>query len=156
MVTPVLRELAGLCPPLPFKDSWFLPDDIAQRFTTAWEQIRRRVIQSGSAEELHATRDDYQAALLGYLKILDGYLTVMSRFRSEDSHRELLERITLNRDQLQKHHDSLFPRWQTLADLEAILLEQISLPNEQLKELAAKYPPPPGWYNEADDQLTLE
>jgi hypothetical protein len=48
----------------------------------------------------------------------------------------------MNRDQLQKHYDSLFPRWQTLDDLEAILLERISLPNEQLKELAAKYPPP--------------
>ncbi len=156
MVTPVLRELAGPYPPLPFKEPWFLSEGIVQHLTAAWEQICHRITQTGSAEELHATRDDYQTTLLGYLKILDGYLTVMSRFLGDDPDGELLNRFKLNRTLLQKHYDSLFPRWQTLDDLEAILLERVSLPNEQLKELASKYPPPPAWYDEADDQLTME
>jgi hypothetical protein len=153
MVKPVLRELAGLCPPIPFKESWGLPDDIAQRLSTAWEETCRRVTQTGIAEELQATRDDYQTALLAYLKIFDGYFTVMSRFGGEVQNEQKLNGVQSNWDQLQKHYDSLFPRWQTIEDLEAILLERISLPNEQLKELAVKYPPPAAWYQEADDQL---
>jgi hypothetical protein len=80
----------------------------------------------------------------------------MSFFLVDEPEGLLLNRFKSNRSLLQKHYDSLFPRWQTLEDLEAILLERISIPNEQLKELAAKYPPPPAWYEEADDQLTKE
>ncbi len=37
-----------------------------------------------------------------------------------------------------------------LDDLEVILLERVSLSNDQLKELAAKCPPQ-AWYDEADE-----
>jgi hypothetical protein len=156
MVTPVLQELASLSPPLPYREAWFLPGHITQRLMTAWDQICQRITQTGSAESLHAIRDDYQATLLGYLKILDGYLAVMSFFPGDQPDGLLLNRFKTNRYLLQKHYDSLFPRWQGLEDLEAILLERISISNDQLKELATKYPPPPVWYNETDDQLTSE
>jgi hypothetical protein len=51
--------------------------------------------------------------------------------------------------------DSLFPLWQVLDELEVILLEKMSIPNEDLKKLAAKYPPPSSWYDESENQLTL-
>lgn len=156
MVASVLHELADPYPPLPSKEWWFLFEGVVQHLPTAWEQTCSRIIQTASAEELQATRDDYHAALLGYLKILDGCLAVMSRFNGDDSNKDLLNRISLSRDELQKHYDSLFPRWQTLDNLEAILLERISLPNEQLKDLAAKYPPPAAWYDEANEQLRME
>jgi hypothetical protein len=138
MVTPVLHELASLSPPLPYREAWFLPGHITQRLITAWDQTCQRITQTGSTEELHAIREDYQATLLGYLKILDGYLAVMSYFLVDEPEGLLLNRFKTNRFLLQKHYDSLFPRWQTLEDLEAILLERISIPNEQLKELAAQ------------------
>lgn len=42
------------------------------------------------------------------------------------------------------------PSQQTRDNLEALLLERASIPNERLKKLAAKYPPPQAWYDEAD------
>lgn len=152
MVTPLLRELAG---PFrlffPFEEPWFLFERGARHMTTAWDRVCREAIQSGSAEELHAARDDYQAVLLAHLKILDGYLVLADRFPDEYPHGDLAERLTSIRDELQQHYDSLFPRWQTLDDLEAILLESASLPNEQLKELAKQYPPPQAWYDGANE-----
>ncbi len=144
MVTPLLRELAGPFPP------WFLHERNVRHLTDGWGHVCRLAIQNGSAEDLNAARDDYQAVLVAHLKILDGCLSVLSRFQGEDAHAEFTERVNSARDELQKHYVSLFPRWQTLDDLEAILLERVSLPNDRLKELAAKYPPPPAWYDEAD------
>ncbi len=148
MVTPTLRELAG-----PFRP--FIPFEYARDVSDAWDRVCRNATQSGSAEELHAARDDYQMLLLAYLKILDGWLTLLSRFPCEYPP-GFAEEFTSIRDQLQKHYDSLFPRWQTLENLEAILLERISLPNEQLKELAKKNPPPQAWYDEANEPTSRE
>jgi hypothetical protein len=140
MVTPLLRELAG--PFLPF-----IPLEHARQVSDSWARVCRQAIQSGNAEQLHATRDDYRTFLLAHLKILDGWLVLLNRFPQEYPPGFAQDFASI-REQLQKHHDSLFPRWQTLEDLEAILLERVSLPNDQLKELAAKYPPPQAWYDE--------
>jgi|SRR5579883_117277 len=152
MVTPILRELAGLFPPFfPFEEPWFLHDRQIHRLKDAWDHVCRQAIQSGNAEELHATRDDYQTILLAHLKILDGCLALLDRFKGEYPQAGFTEHLPALRDELQKHYDSLFPRWQMLEDLEAMLLERASLPNDQLKELAAKFPAPPEWYNESDN-----
>ena len=142
MVTPLLRELAG-----PFRP--VIPFEHAQAVFDAWERACRQAATSGDAEELHAARDDYQTALLAHLKILDGWMTLLSRFPREYPP-GFAERMTSCRDDLQKHYDAIFPRWQSLDDLEAMLLERVSLSNDQLKGLAAKYPPPQAWYDEAD------
>jgi hypothetical protein len=151
MVTPMLRELAGPFRPFfLFDEPWFLYERNARHVTDAWDHVCRQAIQTGSAEELHAIRDDYQSILLAHLKILDGCLILLSRLQGEYPHERFAERLPLFRDALQKHYDALFPRWQTLDDLEAMLLERASLPNDQLKALAAKYPPPQAWYDETD------
>jgi hypothetical protein len=146
MVTPLLRELAG-----PFRP--IIPFEYAQDVSEAWERACRQATQSGSAEELHATRDDYQTALLAHLKILDGWLVLLSRFPHEYSS-DFAARMTSSRQQLQTHYDSLFPRWQTLDDLEEMLLERVSISNDRLKTLAAQYPPPQAWYDEPNDAPT--
>ena len=149
MVTPMLRELAGPFHPFfPFEEPWFLYERGARHLIDAWNHVCREAIQNGSAEELHATRDDYHAVLLGHLKILDGYLMLSGRFGEGHFHPE---RLTRFRDQLQAHYDALFPRWQTLDDLEGILLERISPSNDQLKALAATHPPPQAWYDEINE-----
>jgi hypothetical protein len=150
MVTRILHDLAGPALPFRFEEPWPLQERNIQRLLSAWEHVCRQATQNGSAEELHATRDDYQAVLQGNLKILDGFLMLLSRFHGEHPHTEFTERITRSRDRLQQHYDSLFPRWQTLDDLEAILLEQISLSNDRLKALAEKHKPPQSWYDEAE------
>jgi hypothetical protein len=160
MVTPLLRELAG---PFPLGlarsqlslfgvdyEPQLVSPNIVPRLLGAWDRVCRQTIASGSAEGLHSAREDYQAILLGHLKILDGYLVLLNRFAGEAPVEEFTGHFAQTRDTLQKHYDSLFPRWQALEDLEAILLERVSLPNDQLKELAAKYPPPQAWYDEAD------
>ena len=148
MVTPMLRELAGPFRPFfPFEEAWFLYERSARHLTDAWNHVCQRAIQSGDAEELHAARDDYQSMLLGHLKILDGCLMLAGRFPTEFPHGHFAERLSSARDELQEHYDSLFPRWQTLDDLEAILLEGVSLPHDQHKALAEKYPPPQAWYD---------
>ncbi|MBA4191348.1 MAG: hypothetical protein C0467_25480 [Planctomycetaceae bacterium] len=125
MFTAVLRELAGPYPLLPFvQEPWFLREPIARHLLTAWEQTTRRVVRVEALDELHATRDDYQAVLLGHLRILDGYLTLMCRFGGEPPHGEVVNHLAHNRDLLQRHYESLFPRWKTQDDLGAILREQ--------------------------------
>ena len=155
MVTPTLRALAGPSPPFfPFDERWVKESLlVAERLLGGWEEVCGEAIRGGTAEELHAARDDYQTVLLAHLKILDGYLTLLSRFPDENPPGEPADRITRVRDRLQKHYDTLFPRWQSLDDLEAILLERISLPNARLLALTEKYPPPTTWYEEADDRL---
>ncbi|VTR91313.1 unnamed protein product [Gemmata massiliana] len=154
MVTPMLRELAGPFPPFFwFEEPGFPYERGVRHLIDAWDRACHQAIQSGSVEELHAARDDYQAVLTGHLKVLDGYSVLANRFSGEYLHPELVNRLPRLRDQLQKHYDSLFPRWQVLQDLEAILLERVSLSNDQLKELAAKNPPPQAWFDEADDTL---
>ena len=157
MVTPMLRELAGPFPPFfRLEEPWFLHDRSIRRLRDAWDHVCRQAIHAGSAEELHAARDDYQAVLLGHLKILDGYLMLLTRFESERPGAGFVELVSRTRDELQRHYESLFPRWQTLDDLEAILLERVSLPNDQLKALAAKYPPAQAWYDEASDTTAAQ
>lgn len=149
MVTPMLRQLTGPFPPIfHFEEPWLFYEHSTQYLIDAWDHVCQRAIQEGNAEHLHATRDDYQAVLLAHLKILDGYLLLLSRFAGEHP-LEFVDRLIPGRDRLQKHYDALFPRWQTIDDLEAILLERVSLPSDQLKALAAKYPPPQAWYDEA-------
>jgi hypothetical protein len=147
----MLRELAGSVPPFFHRDErWFLHERDTRRLRDAWDRVCDRAIQNGSAEELHAARNDYQAVLLAHLKILEGYSVLLTRFDGPHPDAALADRLAHTRDELQTHYDWLFPRWQTLDDLEAILLERISLPNDRLKTLAAKCPPPPAWYDEPD------
>lgn len=153
MVAAVVRELFEPYPFFHHPEPWFLFEHGRRRVVHAWERVCAEALRTGDAERLHAARDDYQAILLGYLKLLDGYLMLAGRFGGEFDFppQELADRLNETRDEIQKHYDSLFPRWQTLDDLEAILLERITPSNAELKELAKKYPPPPSWYEETEN-----
>ncbi|WP_439628775.1 hypothetical protein [Gemmata sp.] len=126
MFTSVLRELSGPYPLLPFlQEPWFLREPLARHLLTAWEQTSRRVLRDNCVEELHAVRDDYHAVLLGHVRIIEGYLTLMGRFGG-DPHGDVLRHLAVNLDSLRRHYDSLFPQWQTLDDLRAVLADQIN------------------------------
>lgn len=146
MVSPTLSALAGQ--ELRFDRIAKPYSQTVRELVVAWDHVCRQALEAGSADDLQAIRDDYLAVLSGHLKILDGYLMVQSRLPDEPSRAEGAERLVQARNDLQGHYDSLFPRWQTLEDLEAILLERISLPNDRLKALAAKHPPAQSWYDE--------
>ncbi|MDY3552719.1 hypothetical protein R5W24_001807 [Gemmata sp. JC717] len=155
MVTPMLRELAGPFPMRPlFERSWYVHERTARELTEAWADACSQAVQNGSAEELHAARDNYQGILLGYLKILDGYLMLLNHVPEESPEAEFTNSIKRTRVAVQKHYDALFPRWQTIDDLEALLLERVSPSNEQLKTLAAGHRPPQAWFDEDHNALT--
>lgn len=144
MATAVLHELVGSDQGCRFEEPWFWRGRATRFLVEGWRRVARQALAGGSAEELHAGRDDYEAVLVGHLKVLDGLLLIATRLGEEDRPTDLAEA----RDRLREHYDSLFPRWQTLEDLEAILLEIASVPNDRLKELAARHGPPPAWYDE--------
>ena len=115
-----------------------------------WEDLCKETLRTGDSESHHAIRDEYEALLDGQLKMLDGCLQV-SRLHADQESRELTARMSALRDQLATHYDSLFPKWQTLDDLEDILLAPLSLPNEVLLEMAKRFPPPQSWFEETID-----
>lgn len=158
MATAVMRELFEPYPLFRFPEPWFLFDRGYRHLINAWERACAEAIRTGDAERLHSAREDYQFVLLGHLKVLDGYLMLVDRLGDEYDFppQEMRDRLFEAREGIQKHHDSLFPRWQTLEDLEGILLERITPSNERLKELAKKYPPPQAWYDEPAAPLTPE
>ena len=53
--------------------------------------------------------------------------------------------------------DDIFARWETVADLEAIVaVETHPLTNEQLRRFAEAHPPPASWYEETIDPFVAE
>ena len=153
MVTAVVRELIEPFHFFHHPEPWFLFERGRHHVVHAWNRVCSETLRTGDTERLHSAREDYQAVLTGYLKVLDGYLMLAGRlggnfdFPMPDGG----ERLGKSRDEIQKHYDSLFPRWQTLDDLEGILLERITPSNAELKELAAKYPPPASWWEETEN-----
>ena len=112
-----------------------------------WEKLRRQILQNGDSDALHDCRSKIEAGLKYELGILGDCLTRAERqpdVLSADIH----ARMTSLRDQLATHYNSLFPKWQTVEDLEDILLAPLTPSNEQLKAYAAKNPPPQSWYDE--------
>ncbi|MGL6075171.1 MAG: hypothetical protein ACRC8S_13505 [Fimbriiglobus sp.] len=143
-----------LRPHSPHWEEWqyfFLEERTCRSILDAWQRACAECVRTGSAEPLHASRDDYQSMLLAYLKIL-GAQTVLHRlWKAQGSFPlELVRDLATARETLQKHYDSLFPRWQTLEDLEEILLEPTAPTSAELKSLAKSYPPPQAWYDEPE------
>jgi hypothetical protein len=140
MVATPVRELFAPFSP----DFWAPAANLGESLVRAWDKVCADTLASGDAEPLHTTRDTYRAGLSAALATLDGYQSIADG--SDDS--DAAERIGRSREQLLRHYDSLFPRWQTLDDLEGILLERITPTREELKELAKRYPPPQAWYDD--------
>jgi hypothetical protein len=126
----------------PYSDMYWARDLIDY----VWPAVCKETIRSGDAGPLHAERQDYEQCLLAVLKLLDAYL-VLDELH-EDRPIKIPTEFKQFRQDLQAHYDSLFPRWQTLEDLEAILLEQVSLSHEELQKIAMNHPPAQSWFDE--------
>jgi hypothetical protein len=80
MPTAVVRELFEPYPFFRHPEPWFLFERGRRQVVHAWERVATDTLRTGDAERLHSARDDYQAILLGYLKVLDGYQMLADRF----------------------------------------------------------------------------
>lgn len=111
-----------------------------------WDRLCRKAVRAGRVAELHAARGDVQALFHAHLQILNGCLTVADRLGGPPAE---AERLAAVRADIQRLHDGLFPRWRSEDDLDEILVEQFSIPNERLLALAQGSPP--AWWWEDDD-----
>jgi hypothetical protein len=129
-------------------------EGLARLSLDTWDKLCQDALRVGDAEPLHATRDPYEAYLRGELDRLDLLIrTIDSRPESSGEYRM---RFVALRDQLATHFNKLFPRWQTLEDLEGILLEPLTPSRETRLELVKRYPPPQAWYDETVDPFQPE
>lgn len=122
-----------------------------------WEQTSRNAAENRRIEELYLTRNDYQDLLNGHLRLLEYYLYLAKlHHRLFGANPLWAEELSRAICELKKHHDDLFPRWQTSQDLVQLLIEKFSLPSDKLQTLSAKYQPPPSWYEETADPFAAE
>lgn len=122
-----------------------------------WERTSRDAAATRKVEELHAARDAYRALLQGHLRLLEDYLSVAQLHQLHlGPPSERISELRRAVENLRQLHDELFPRWQTLDDLQAILTKKFTLPAAKLDELAAKSPPPQSWLDEIIDPFTAE
>ena len=146
-MTAVLRDLFEPNPQLLHPEPWRLYERMGRELLDAWDRVCRERLTAGDAEPLHAVRDEYLGVLLAHMKIIDGYLSLLDR---DDSPRATAhaDQVRATRELLQQHHDKLFPRRQTLDDLECILLAPLTPTLEARIALAKRFPPPQSWYEE--------
>lgn len=154
-MTAVLRDLFEPNPQLLHPEPWRLYERMGRELLDAWDRVCKERLAAGDAEPLQAVRDEYLAVLLAHMKIIDGYLSLLDR---EDNPRATAhaDQVRATRELLQQHHDKLFPRWQTLDDLECILLAPLALSKAQRDMLVAHYPPPQSWFEETIDPFEPE
>ena len=130
-------------------------EKLAQFAIEVWEATRRETLRMGDAEALHAQRDQCESFFKGELERIDDCLKAVAPQEDREAIRSYA-RLTALRDQLATKYNELFPKWQTLDDLEDILLAPLQLSQEQCIELAKRFPPPQSWYGEDFDPFTPE
>ena len=128
------------------------PDEVAGPPASAdlpayWDRLSREAARAGRGADLHASRDDFEAVVRARLRMLDAGAELADRLGPAGA----ADPLRAECGALQTLHDRLFPRWRTEDDLYTILVEQLSLPNEKLLELAAAYPAPQSWWDETVD-----
>jgi hypothetical protein len=130
---------------------------VALELRELWDRACRDAAEHRKVPELHAARDEYLALLEGHLRLLEEYLAVA------ELHRQVFGPSAARVDalrgavgELRGLHDELFPRWQTADDLYRLIVEKLTPPAEQLKTLAAKYPPPESWLDETVDPFSAD
>jgi hypothetical protein len=130
---------------------------VTRELRDQWERTCREAANTRKVEELHAARGEYHDLLKGHIRLLEEYqsLTKLHQhiFGSNPAWAEELTRAV---GELRKLYDELFPRWRTLKDLYAILIEKFSLSQADLERIAAKNPPPQSWFDETDDPFVAK
>ncbi|GEM_PF-2280528 len=154
MAIAMLRELFEPYPELLHPKPWRLYERLGRELLQSWKRVSKNILENGNAEGLHEVRDEYERILLAHLKILEGYLSLLSSFKEFNGNHHHIRDVERTRIELSAHYDKLFPRWKTLEDLEEILLAPFMLSNEVLKALAAKSTFPQAWYD--DDSNPFE
>lgn len=130
---------------------------VAGELRERWEGACRDAAEHRKIPELHAAREEYHALLEGHLRLLEEYLAVAELHRRLfGPHAARVEELRRAVAELRGLRDELFPRWQTVDDLYRLIIEKLTPPAEQLKALAAKYPPPESWLNETDDPFSAD
>lgn len=133
-------------------------DRIAHAIQRHWDEISRDAAEHRRVDELHSARDDYHSILLANIELLEKHLALtkvylqvddrgVSAIRLTDAAKSLKGALA----RLKSHYDLLFPRWQTVDDLQQILIEKLSPSSEKLRDLAHRYPPPASWLDETID-----
>ncbi len=121
-----------------------------------WDQLCKKAYRDG-AEPLHAIRDKIE--LIWRLRA-DSIRDVKAIGERVFQLSGRAPTAWLHLDEAEKTVDRfsviVLDRWQSLEDLEDVLLARISIPNERLKKLAAQYPPPQSWYDETIDVFAPE
>jgi hypothetical protein len=121
-----------------------------------WNNLSSVAYQFG-AEALHHSRRDFEQQHTARVELLDKVLNAASDYRSRFGQSATgAEKITACRELLGRMRIAILDRWVTLEDLEDLLLEKLTLPNETLKEIAKRNPPPQSWYDETFDPFEAE
>lgn len=113
----------------------------------------RAVADEDLAPLLHEQRDGYHRLLVGGIKILEGYLQVFDVLPRTVNFYKQSDRFALFNavKELKAHSHALFPRWDTMDDLEEILLEHIGKTLRPLHDDYFKASAPlQAWYDELD------
>lgn len=121
-----------------------------QQLRSRWQKECTATLANGS-EQLHERRGE----LLTQFADLCGNLRAVLPLASMAE--MLAERGLAGTSQLPgalaelvRLQSSIFDRWVTLEDLEAVLVRHFHIPKEKLEALAKKYPPPPEWFTDDD------
>lgn len=115
-----------------------------------WEDLCEEALRKGDAAPLHAQRDSCESFLRSGLENIDACLRV-TEGHADPATGVLRARLTALRDQLATKYSELFPKWQTVEDLEEILLTPRIPPLDVRIGLARRFPPPQSWFDETTD-----
>jgi hypothetical protein len=127
--------------------------ELPARLRRDWHRLCLTVAEAGPGRiaELHSGRDEYRKVYEGYLETLDGFQGLAEAVGSP-----LAARFRQAAEQLRQLKDEVFGGWNTQEDLEHKLVAELSIPQEVLRELAAKYPPPQSWYDETGNPFVAD
>jgi hypothetical protein len=131
-----------------------LPD----RVRSTWSKLARGVAEAGGIEQLHAARDEYRDIMRDWIRQLEEFVEFCHRVSASLGQTPpIVAQAEQGLVSLKHFESNLFERWQTLEDLEDLILAEVHpLTAAELSTLAKKYPPPPAWYDETADPFTAE
>ena len=123
---------------------------LAARLRPRWE-LYKQAGWKGQVEQVHARRRDLLRSFEARLRQFAQAIRMASSAASLTS-REVpgSERLPAAIQELTALKEEVFGKWNTLEDLEQILVETYPLSAEQFDSLAMKYCPPAEWYQQEE------
>ena len=132
-----------------------LVDDI-YALTPFWEKVSASARKWG-ADELHSLRDKVELVWRAKASLLADVELIGNRIvRATGQTPRAWSNLEQSRKLIAEFESNILNRWQSLDDLEEILLGPMQLSQEQCIELAKRFPPPQSWYEEDFDPFTPE